>query len=104
MIVRCGALFAILWLAGAAAPLHHHQAARLSMACVYAIEIYGRDAAALPRVAEEALDEVDRLDRLMSHYKPDSPLSRVNREAARHPVAVDAELFDFVAERLLNWL
>ena len=33
----------------------------------------------------------------MSHYKPDSPLSRVNREAARRPVAIDPELFDFIA-------
>src|SRR5262245_20055871 len=70
------------------------------MACVYAIDAYGPDAAALPRVVEEAFDEVDRIDRLMSHYKADSPLSRVNREAARHPVAVDAELFDFIAEAM----
>jgi thiamine biosynthesis lipoprotein len=32
----------------------------------------------------------------MSHYKADSPLSRINREAAEHPVSVDAELFDFI--------
>src|SRR5690349_24572178 len=70
------------------------------MACVYALEIYGRDAAALPRIADEALDEVDRIDRLMSHYRPDSPLSRINREAALRPVAVNAELFDFIAEAL----
>ena len=25
---------------------------------------------------EAAFDEVDRIDRLMSHYKPESPLSR----------------------------
>jgi len=43
---------------------------------------------------------VDRIDRLMSHYKPDSPLSRVNREAAQHPVAVDPELFDFIADSM----
>src|SRR5262249_39477501 len=48
----------------------------------------------------EALDEVDRIDRLMSHYKFDSPLSRVNREAAQHPVAVDQELFDFLVEAM----
>jgi thiamine biosynthesis lipoprotein ApbE len=70
------------------------------MACVYAIEAYGPDASALPRIVEDALDEVDRIDRLMSHYKPDSPLSRINREAGRHPVAVDAELYDFIAEAL----
>src|SRR5204862_3547952 len=81
-------------------PLHHLEATRLSMACVYAIDAYGPDAAALPRILEDAFDEVDRIDRLMSHYKADSPLSRINREAAQHPVEVDAELFDFIAESL----
>jgi len=70
------------------------------MACEYAIEAYGSDPDVLPRIVEDAFDEVDRIDRLMSHYKPDSPLSRVNREAAHHPVAVDPELFDFIAEAM----
>jgi thiamine biosynthesis lipoprotein len=72
----------------------------MSMACVYAIDVYGPDAEALPRLVEEAFDEVDRIDRLMSHYKADSPLSRVNREAARHSVMVEPELFDFIADAL----
>jgi thiamine biosynthesis lipoprotein len=66
------------------------------MACVYAIAAYGEDAAALPHILDEAFDEVDRIDRLMSHYKPESPLSRLNRDASAGPVAVDAELFDFI--------
>ena len=66
------------------------------MACVYALELYGSDARALPAIAEAAFDEVDRIDRLMSHYKPESPLSRLNREAARGAVTVDAELFEFI--------
>ena len=70
------------------------------MACVYAIEAYGPDAALLPRIVEDAFDEVDRIDRLMSHYKADSPLSRVNREAAGRPVAVESELYDFIAEAM----
>jgi thiamine biosynthesis lipoprotein len=81
-------------------PLRHDEASRLSMACVYAIDAYGPDAAALPRILDEALDEVDRIDRLMSHYKADSPLSRLNREAARRPVAVETELFDFIADAM----
>jgi thiamine biosynthesis lipoprotein len=97
-------LLALIWLATAqpipASSLHHYEATRLSMACVYAIEAYGPDAAALPRILEDAFDEVDRIDRLMSHYKRESPLSRLNREAARHPVAVEPELFDFIAEAL----
>jgi FAD:protein FMN transferase len=91
-------LLAVIWLVAARQPsLYHHEATRLSMACVYAIDAYGPDAAALPRIVDEAFDEVDRIDRLMSHYKADSPLSRINREAARHPVTVEAELFDFIA-------
>jgi len=70
------------------------------MACLYAIDAYGPDAATLPVIVDEAFDEVDRIDRLMSHYKSDSEISRVNREAARHPIAIDAELFDFVAEAM----
>jgi thiamine biosynthesis lipoprotein len=80
--------------------LAHHQASRISMACEYAIEAYGPDGGVLPRVVEEAFDEVDRIDRLMSHYKADSALSRINREAALHPVAADRELFDFIAESM----
>jgi len=98
-------LLALFWLAAAPwlhaeRPLHRHEASRISMACVYAIEMYGPDADALPRIAADALDEVDRIDRLMSHYKADSPLSRINREAARHPVGVDAELFEFIADAM----
>jgi thiamine biosynthesis lipoprotein len=79
---------------------YHHQATRMSMACAYAIDAYGLDADTLPRVLEDALDEVDRIDRLMSHYKPDSPLSRLNREAGQAPVRVDPELFDFIVESM----
>jgi thiamine biosynthesis lipoprotein len=77
-----------------------YEATRMSMACAYAIVAYGDDASALARIVEAAFDEVDRIDRLMSHYKPDSPLSRLNRQAAAGPVAVEAELFDFIAEAL----
>src|ERR1700752_1123349 len=69
-------------------PLARIEASRMSMACLYTIEAYGPDAAALPAILNDAFDEVDRIDRLMSHYKAESPLSRVNREAAQHPVAV----------------
>lgn len=72
----------------------------MSMACLYAIDAYGADANALRPILEDAFDEVDRIDRLMSHYRPDSPLSRINREAAAHPVTVDPELFDFLAESM----
>jgi thiamine biosynthesis lipoprotein len=69
----------------------------MSMACLYAIVAYGEDRVALATLLEKALDEVDRIDRLMSHYRTDSALSRLNRDAAREPVAPDPELFDVIA-------
>jgi thiamine biosynthesis lipoprotein len=71
---------------------------RVSMACTYTIVVYGYESQPLARIVDSGLDEVDRIDRLMSHYKPESPLSRLNREAARGPVAVEPELFDFLEE------
>src|SRR5207247_8950747 len=80
--------------------LWRYEASRRSRPSEYSIEAYGPDRAALPRIVDEAFDEVDRIDRLMSHYKPDSAVSRVNREAARHPVTVEPELFDFIVEAM----
>jgi thiamine biosynthesis lipoprotein ApbE len=83
------------------ASLTHVEASRMSMACLYAIEAYAKtDEGALRTTLETALDEVDRIDRVMSHYKPESPLSRINGEAARHPVVVNPELFDFIKQSL----
>ena len=86
--------------AGRPRTLFRHEASRMSMACAYAIVAYGDDAGALPGIVEASFDEVDRIDRLMSHYKPESPLSRLNRDAGDGAVAVDPELFDFIAEAL----
>jgi FAD:protein FMN transferase len=80
--------------------LTRYEARRLSMACVYDIAAYGEAADHVPAALEKALDEVDRIDRLMSHYKPQSPLSQLNRSAARGAVAVDPELFDLIAQSL----
>ena len=91
----------LLQTAGVPPPhLYHYEASRMSMGCVYAIEAYGPDALGLPRIVNDVFDEVDRIDRLMSHYRTDSALSRINAEAAHHPVPTDPELFDFIVEAM----
>jgi thiamine biosynthesis lipoprotein len=75
---------------------------RVVMGTTATVRACGTAELVLRAAVGEALDEIDRIDRLMSHYRPDSPLSRVNREAARGPVAVDPELFDFL-ELCLRW-
>lgn len=85
---------------GAGRELVRYEDSRVSMACVYSVVVYGDNAQSLRQIVNDAFDEVDRIDRLMSHYKPDSPLSRLNRKAAGEAVQVEPELFDFIAECL----
>lgn len=77
-----------------------YEDSRISMACAYSIVVYGEGESKLAAAVTAAFDEVDRIDRLMSHYKPESPLSQLNRKAAAEAVKVEPELFDFIAECL----
>jgi len=57
-----------------------------------------------PQVGEQALaavfDEAARIDRLMSTYKDDSEISRINRLAANTPVQVGEELSQLIQRSL----
>jgi FAD:protein FMN transferase len=79
-----------------------HEQSRVAMGCTATVRACGSDASARTSAVGAALDEIDRVERLMSHYRRDSPLSRVNREAGSGPVAVEPELLDFLAE-CLRW-
>jgi thiamine biosynthesis lipoprotein len=72
------------------------------MGCTGTVRVCGPGGEALPALVTAALDELDRLDRLLSHYRRDSPLSRLNREAANGPAALEPELLD-VLDESLRW-
>lgn len=80
--------------------LIRYEDSRISMACAYSIVVYGEGEEKLSQAVNAAFDEIDRIDNLMSHYKPESPLSQLNRNAAKQAVRVEPELFDFIAECL----
>jgi thiamine biosynthesis lipoprotein len=69
------------------------QAARHAMATRFEIVLYGADAMSLRAAAEEALDEVQRLESKLSLYRPDSEIAHLNARAADAPVRVSPELF-----------
>ncbi len=54
------------------------------------------DASTVRPSLEAALDEVARIERVMSPYLPDSEVSRVNAAAGGAPVVVSSELFGLV--------
>ena len=45
---------------------------------------------------DAVMAEMHRIDDLMSHYKPESQLSRINQHGTEAPVVVDKELFDLI--------
>ena len=51
-------------------------------------------------VLEEVFSEAARIDRLMSTYKDESEISKINREAAQQPVAAGAELLGLIQRSL----
>jgi thiamine biosynthesis lipoprotein len=68
-----------------------------AMGSTYSLVLYGEDRAKLEMASEDAFEEVRRLDRLLSNYRPESEWSQVNRYAAEHPVKVSAELFQLLS-------
>ena len=59
--------------------------------------LVGRDRMHLEAAGEAALEAIREHDRRLSRFRPDSLLSRVNREAETRPVRVDAELLELLA-------
>ena len=59
--------------------------------------------ASAPKYAiDQAYAELNRIDRLMSEWRPDSPVSQVNAAAGRHAVEVPAELREMI-ERAIHY-
>ena len=68
-----------------------------SMGTEYSLYLYASSRDEAAAIAKPVFEEVDRVDALLSHYRPDSELSRINREAFDHEVTTDPETFRFLA-------
>ncbi len=64
------------------------------------VHLWSDDPEAGRRALEEVFAEASRIDRLMSTYKDESEISKINRDAATGPVAVGDELFDLIRRSL----
>lgn len=70
------------------------------MGTMFDVVVYHASKAEAERAVDRALDEVVRLDQVLSHYKADSDLSRLNREARHGFVTADPSLYEVVREAL----
>lgn len=64
-----------------------------AMATRFELVLYGDDFAHLRAAGEEALQEIERLDRQLSFYREESDITRINALASKQPVKVEARLF-----------
>lgn len=71
---------------------------RMIMGTFAEVSIYSNDEKTAGNAIEEALNEMERMDRIMSNYKNDSELSKVNKKAAKSPVPCNAELLDVIEQ------
>ena len=72
------------------------------MGTEFTLTLFVSDQPGAEHVASAVFDEVDRLEALLSNYRPTSELSRISREAATRPVITDPEIFRFL-DRSLYW-
>jgi FAD:protein FMN transferase len=66
---------------------------RVAMGSLFEVILRGEDRTQLEAAACEALDEVERLERQLSHYLPASDLCDLHRRAAHEAVRVEPDLF-----------
>ena len=90
----------LLLLLPTAARAEWHRREAAIMGTRISAELWHEDAALGEAALDAVFAEMHRIDGLMSHYKPESQLSRINREAASAPVAVDRELAQLIAKSL----
>lgn len=73
---------------------------RYAMGTVFEVVAYGDSAERTSSAIDQALDEVVRLDNVMSNFKPESDLSRMNREARFHAVRIPTDLYQVIETSL----
>jgi len=89
----------LLALAAACGPATVKQT-RMQMGTRVEITAAGKDRALVAARIAAAFGEIDRLEGLLSSFRPDSEVSRINRAAGVAPVAVSPEVFEVIARSL----
>jgi thiamine biosynthesis lipoprotein len=93
-------LFLIAFLLPATASADWLREEAAIMGTAITVELWHEDTAEGRALIGAVFDEMHRIDELMSSYKPDSELSKVNADAAGKPVTVSRELYRLIEQAL----
>jgi FAD:protein FMN transferase len=77
-------------------PLVHKT--KYAMGTVYEIAVYDESAEHASQAIDKAFAEIVRLDNMLSNFKPESDLSRLNRDGHFHAEKVPADLYRVIEE------
>mgnify|MGYP001819851937 CR=1 FL=1 len=90
----------LLFLAAPAAFADWFSDARAMMGTEVSVHLWSDDPEAGRLALEKVFQEAARIDRLMSTYKDESEISKINREAAKKAVVAGDELFGLIRRSL----
>lgn len=76
---------------------------RRAMNTLFEIMVVGANLENLTAAAEAALDEIERIDNLLSRFDRTSEIFRINRQAAVQPVLVDYEVLQILESCFDYW-
>ena len=93
-------LFCLLTFAALPASAEWYTREEAIMGTAVRVELWHDDATAARAAMSAVMDEMHRIDALMSPFKPDSELSYINRDAAQKPVPISKEMFDLIARSI----
>lgn len=71
---------------------------KYAMGTLFEIVVYDSSPARASAAISKAFDEIVRLDEVLSNYKPESELSRLNRSEHFHPQTVSADLYRIIEQ------
>lgn len=67
-----------------------------AMGCDFEVFAFGEDRGLLRSAAEAAIEEIERIEQLLSHYLPESEISYINAHAGTEPVRIHPEVFELI--------
>ena len=81
-------------------PVKSDSGYRLAMGTFARIVAVAADANTGQKAVEAAFEQIETIEKLCSFYKPDSEISRINRNAYKNPVAVSAPTFEIIKKSI----
>jgi len=73
-----------------------HESSKTMMGTQVSIKFESESKQQAEVCSQQAYTEIDRIENLLSTYKPDSEISNINRRAGQHAVKISSETFDLI--------